>query len=130
MICKIRLPSLIISNIQEGYYQVSKNHYLIDSTMKAIYKKEIVKDPESENNTYSNFTLKRDSEFCCEKFKNFCKKFTVWSYDQGKFSIVDQITYEGHSTQSIDFCPFCGEKIEYEDENGTQKIRKKKVKTF
>ena len=97
--------------------------------MKALYKKETLKDPESENSTYSNFTLKRDTEFCCEKFKSYCKKFTVWNYEYGKFSIVDQITYEGHSAQSIDFCPFCGEKIDYEDEN-TQKVKKKKIKTF
>jgi len=98
--------------------------------MKALYKKETLKDPESENNTYSNFTLKRDTEFCCEKFKNYCKKFTVWSYEQGKFAIVDQITYEGHSVQPIDFCPFCGEKIEYENENALPKTRRKKSKTF
>lgn len=41
--------------------------------MKALYKKETLKDPESENSAYSNFTLKRDTEFCCEKFKNYCK---------------------------------------------------------
>ncbi|HEY4680100.1 MAG TPA: hypothetical protein VIH04_02415 [Nitrosarchaeum sp.] len=107
-----------------------KSIILIDFTMKALYKKETLKDPESENNTYSNFTLKRDAEFCCEKFKNFCKKFTVWNYEQGKFAIVDQITYDGHSVQSIDFCPFCGEKIDYEDENAPQKVKKKKVRTF
>jgi len=98
--------------------------------MRALYKKETLQDPESENNTYSNFTLKRNAEFCCEKFKNFCKKFTVWSYDYGTFAIVDQINYEGHTVQSIDFCPFCGEKIDYEDENTPQKTRKKKSKTF
>ncbi|HSB84461.1 MAG TPA: hypothetical protein VLD64_08255 [Nitrosarchaeum sp.] len=97
----------------------------INSTLKAIYKKEALKDPENENNTYINFTLKRDTEFCCEKFKSYCKKFTVWSYEQGKFAIVDQITYEGHSTQSIFFCPFCGERIEYEDEDRPAKIKRK-----
>ena len=89
--------------------------------MTASYKKEIIPDPESDNNTYSNFILKRDTNFCCEKFKNYCKKFTVWNYDQGKFAIVDQITYDNHSVQSIDFCPFCGEKIEYEEENISKK---------
>jgi len=97
--------------------------------LKAIYKKEALKDPESENNTYTNFTLKRDTEFCCEKFKSFCKKFTVWSYEQGKFAIVDQITYEGHSVQPVFFCPFCGEKIDYEDENVPSKIKMKKGST-
>lgn len=98
--------------------------------MKALYKKETLQDPESENNTYSNFTLRRDTEFCCEKFKNYCKKFTVWNYEHGKFSIVDQIIYEGHSVQSIDFCPFCGEKIDYVDEDAPQKVKKKKVRPF
>jgi len=98
--------------------------------VKAIFKREILKDPESENSTYSNFTLKRNIEFCCEKFKNFCKKFTVWNYESGTFSIVDQITYDGHSVQSIDFCPFCGEKIDYEDENIQKKINRKKLGAF
>jgi len=104
--------------------------YLNDFSMRAIYKKETHEDPESENNIYSNFTLNRDTQFCCEQFKTLCKKFTVWSYEQGKFAIVNKITYEGHSVQSIDFCPFCGEKIEYEDESNPKKIKKKKVKEF
>lgn len=103
---------------------------LIDFSMRALYKKQTHEDPQSENNTYSNFTLKRDTVFCCEKFKTLCKKFTVWNYDQGKFAIVDTITYEGHTVQSIDFCPFCGENIEYEDEDSTKKIKKKKIKAF
>ena len=89
--------------------------------MDALYKKETHQDPESENSTYLNFTLNRDCKYCCEKFKNYCKKFPVWNYKQGHFAIVDQITYEGHSTQSIDFCPFCGEKIVYRNENKSKK---------
>lgn len=108
-----------------GKIYQAKSFILIDFPVKAIYKKDTLKDPESENNTYSNFTLKRNTEFCCEKFKNYCKKFTVWNYKSGAFSIVDQITYEGHSVQSIDFCPFCGEKISYEDENIPKKIKRK-----
>ena len=110
------------------YHVCVKSIILVDFTMKALFKKETLKDPESENNTYSNFTLKRDTIFCCETFKKYCKKFTVWNYEQGKFAIVDQITYEGHSVQSIDFCPFCGEKIDYEDENAPQKVKRKKVR--
>ena len=96
--------------------------------MKALYKKETLQDPESENNTYSNYTLKHNTEFCCEKFKNYCKKFTGWNYEQGKFVIVDQITYEGHSVKTIDFCPFCGQEIEYEDENTPKKTKQKKLR--
>ncbi|MBA0908358.1 MAG: hypothetical protein H0Z55_03145 [Nitrosarchaeum sp.] len=96
--------------------------------MKAIYEKETIKDPESENDSYSNFTLKRETVFCCEQFKMYCKKFTVWNYKQGKFGIVDQINYDGHSVRSIDFCPFCGEKIDYLDENTPEKVKRKKVR--
>ena len=103
--------------------------YLNDFSMQAIYKKETHEDPESENNTYSNFTLNRDTQFCCEQFKTLCKKFTVWNYEQGKFAIVNKITYEGHSVQPIDFCPFCGQKIEYEDKD-SPKMKKKKTKSF
>jgi hypothetical protein len=80
--------------------------------VRASYKAEKLQDPQSTNETYLNYVLKRDVKFCCEKFKNHCKKFTVWNYDEGKFTIVDQITYEGHSVQTIDFCPFCGEQID------------------
>ena len=93
--------------------------------MKAIYKKETLHDPQFEGEAYSNYVLKRDVLFCCDQFKNYCKKFTVWSYDHGKFAIVDQITYEGHSVQTIDFCPFCGEKIEYVYEKNPTKSKRK-----
>lgn len=94
--------------------------------MKAIYKKETLPDPSSEGNTYENFTLKRDVEFCCSDFKEYYKKSTGWSYEHGKFSIVDQISYDGHTVRIIDFCPFCGEKIDYEDLDKPKKSRKKK----
>ena len=94
--------------------------------MKALYKKETLQDPEKEGETYTNHSLSRETEFCCDKFKEYCKKFTGWSYEHGKFSIVDQITYEGHSISTIDFCPFCGEKIEYEDKDLPKKTRKRK----
>ena len=94
--------------------------------MKAVYKIETLQEPEKEGETYTNYTLLRETEFCCEKFKAYCKKFTGWSYDHGKFSIVDQITYESHSVSTIDFCPFCGEKIEYEDIDKPKKTKRRK----
>lgn len=83
--------------------------------MRAIYKKETLQDPEKKGETYTNHVLLRETKFCCEKFQEHCKKFTAWSYVHGKFSIVDQISYEKHSVVIINFCPFCGESIEYED---------------
>ena len=52
--------------------------------------------------------------FAVKNSKTIAKNL-IWSYEQGKFTIVDQITYDGYLVQSIDFCPFCGEKIDYED---------------
>ena len=92
--------------------------------MRAIYKKETLQDPEREGATYTNHTLLRETEFCCDKFKEYCKKFPGWSHEQGKFSIVKEITYEGHLVIPIDFCPFCGQKIEYEDKDVPKKNRK------
>ena len=91
--------------------------------MKASYKKKILQD---QNENYENFILSRDVLFCCEKFQSHCKKFTCWNYEKGKFSIIDNITYEGHSTAIIDFCPFCGEKIEYENLEFPKKIIRQK----
>ena len=96
--------------------------------MKAIYKKETLQDPEKKGGTYTNYLLLRDTKFCCEKFQEHCKKFNAWSYDHGKFSIVDQISYENHSVITIEYCPFCGEKIEYGDKNSPKKTYNKKLK--
>lgn len=94
--------------------------------MKAVYKKESIPVPEKEGETYTNYSLLRETEFCCKRFKKYCKKFPGWSYDQGRFAIVDQITYEGHSVSTIDFCPFCGQKIEYEDIEKPKKTKRRK----
>ena len=94
--------------------------------MKAPYKKETLPDPTSEKKTYDNFTLQKGAEFCCDDFKSYCKKFTGWSYEHGKFAIVDQISYEGHSMRPVNFCPFCGEEIEYDDIDSTKKVQKRK----
>ena len=93
--------------------------------MKAIYKKQILQDSNNAENNYENFILTKDTEFCCEPLQSFSKKFTVWDYDKGKFAIVNEITYEGHSTTAIDFCPFCGEKIEYLNTDSSKKARSK-----
>ena len=82
--------------------------------MKASYKKETLPDPQDSKNTYENFILDRKTEYCCQEFRAYCKKFTGWDYTKGKFVIVDKITYEGNSTITINFCPFCGQEIEYE----------------
>jgi len=94
--------------------------------MRAVFRKETLQDPEKKGQTYTNYTLLRNTEFCCELFKEYCKKFTGWSYEKGRFAIVDQITYEGHSVSVINFCPFCGQKIEYEDVDKPKKSRKQK----
>jgi len=91
--------------------------------MKAMYNKETLPDPQDSNNTYENFILDRKTEFCCEEFRSYCKKFTGWDYNKGKFVMVDKITYEGNSTIAINFCPFCGQKIEYEIIKTAKKVK-------
>jgi len=94
--------------------------------MKATCKKETLQDPNNSSGTYDNYILNRNVEFCCSSLKSHCKKFTGWDYEKGKFVMVDKITYDGHSTVAIDFCPFCGEAIEYGDMNKTDSKKKKK----
>jgi len=92
--------------------------------MKAIFNKETLQDPQNSEKTYDNYTLNKDSKFCCNEFKAYCKKFTGWDYNKGKFAIVDKINYDGHTTLTIEFCPFCGEKIEYQESLGNKTRRK------
>ena len=94
--------------------------------MKVNYNKETLQDPQDIQKNYDNFILSKNTEFCCEKFKAYCKKFTGWDYSKGKFVIVDEITYEGNSSIAIAFCPFCGEKIEYENRDNSKKKTSKK----
>lgn len=78
--------------------------------MKAFYRKETLHDQER---GYDNFILNKDVKFCCDLLKSYCKKFSGWDYNKGKFVIISEITYDGHSTLEINFCPFCGDSIEY-----------------
>lgn len=71
------------------------------------------KDPEDITKNIVDIFLSKKSLFCCEQFKGYFKKFSVWDYATGMFGIVDEITYDGHSLVPIKYCPFCGEKIEY-----------------
>ena len=60
---------------------------------------------------YASFTeLKNEneSEFCCEKLQKYTSSVKSWNNKIGKFCIVENKTFV-----SIDYCPFCGQKIEY-----------------
>lgn len=81
--------------------------------MIAQYSKTVRPDPDSESGSYTDNVLERNTTFCCERFSEYCKKFPSWSYEKGRFTIVDSITYEGSSQTGIDYCPFCGERIRY-----------------
>lgn len=90
--------------------------------MKTTYTKAVRNDPTSEGSIYTDHVLTQDVVFCCDKFKDYTKKFPSWNYKKGRFTIVDEITYGGHSQIPIDYCPFCGEKIKYKE----LKIKKEK----
>jgi hypothetical protein len=81
--------------------------------MEACYTKTTRQDPNSQSGVYADYTLSRNAVYCCEKFKLYCKKFPSWSYEIGRFTIVDSITYEGSEQTPIDYCPFCGKRIKY-----------------
>ena len=89
--------------------------------MKAEFTKTTRPDPSSEGKSYSDHVLLKGVEYCCDSFRSFCKKFPSWSYEKGRFTIVDQITYEESTQTEINYCPFCGEKIKYKE------IKKKKA---
>lgn len=88
-----------------------------------MYKKETLNDPNTPSGTYVNYVLHKDVGFCCASLKSHCKKFAGWDYEKGRFVIVDKITYDGHTTSAIDFCPFCGEPIEYGEFDKSKKIQ-------
>jgi hypothetical protein len=92
--------------------------------MNAEYTKILRPDPNSPDSSYADHTLNKDVLYCCDKLKEYCKKFPSWNYEQGRFTIIDEITYDGNSQTPIDYCPFCGEKIKYKE----IKIKKEKQK--
>ncbi|MFY9300037.1 MAG: hypothetical protein WAO91_02445 [Candidatus Nitrosotenuis sp.] len=95
--------------------------------MDVEYTKSTRQDPSSESGTYADCVISKSTIPCCEGFGEFSKKFPSWSYEKGKFTIVDEITYEGQTQTAIDFCPFCGERIKYfEIKPDGKKVRRKK----
>ena len=83
--------------------------------MKAEFVKIQRQDPDAKDFNYTDCSLSKDTVFCCEVFNKFCKKFPSWNYQLGRFTIVDQITYESNTQIPINYCPFCGEKIKYKE---------------
>ena len=89
------------------------------------YTKSTRPDPNSSSGSYTDHVLNKDVILCCDKFKEYSKKFPSWSYEKGRFTIVDEITYEGNSQTPIDFCPFCGEKMKYKEIKSKKEKRTK-----
>ena len=58
--------------------------------------------------SFTEFKSENELEFCCEKLKKYVSNVRAWSGKIGKFCIV-----ENDVLTPIDYCPFCGEKIEY-----------------
>ncbi|MCV0392807.1 MAG: hypothetical protein K5790_05865 [Nitrosopumilus sp.] len=57
---------------------------------------------------FTEFKNENELDFCCEKLKRYVSIVKAWSSKIGKFCIVEKETLT-----PIDYCPFCGEKIEY-----------------
>lgn len=73
--------------------------------MKVFFHKEI---QAFEYVSFTELKIEKESEFCCEKFQNYVSSVKSWNGKIGKFSLV-----ENNKFVPIDYCPFCGEKIEY-----------------
>ena len=58
--------------------------------------------------SFTEFKTESRQEFCCEKLKKYTATVKSWSNKIGKFSIVEKSILI-----PIEYCPFCGEKIEY-----------------
>lgn len=81
--------------------------------MEAFYTKITRPDPDNPEKSYTDHTLLKDTKYCCESFQNYNKKFPSWSYQSGRFTIIDSITYDSNTQTQINYCPFCGQKIKY-----------------
>jgi len=58
--------------------------------------------------SFTEFKNEEELDFCCEKLKKYVSIVKAWSDKIGKFCIVEK-----DILTPIDYCPFCGEKIEY-----------------
>ena len=58
--------------------------------------------------TFSELKIANDSSFCCERLEKYSSISKSWSSKIGRFCIVEK-----ESLVHIDYCPFCGEKIQY-----------------
>ena len=76
-----------------------------DQLMEAYYRKEI---QAFEYVSFTELKIENKSEFCCEKLQNYTAAVKAWNGKIGRFCIVEKETLT-----PIDYCPFCGEKIEY-----------------
>ena len=58
--------------------------------------------------SFSELKLNSKSDFCCKKFEKYVSSVKSWNGKIGKYSIVEKENFV-----PIDFCPFCGKKMEY-----------------
>ncbi|MCV0367250.1 MAG: hypothetical protein K5798_08335 [Nitrosopumilus sp.] len=58
--------------------------------------------------SFTEFKNEDELDFCCEKLKKYVSVVKAWSSKIGKFCIVEK-----DILTPIDYCPFCGAKIEY-----------------
>lgn len=73
--------------------------------MEVYYRKEI---QAFEYVSFTELKLEAQSKFCCKKFMKYCSSVNAWSGKIGKFCILEK-----DILTPIDYCPFCGEKIQY-----------------
>lgn len=73
--------------------------------MNAYFRKEI---HAFEYETFTELEVKDGTTFCCDGLENYPSVVDSWSSKIGKFCITEKDVLV-----PINYCPFCGEKIEY-----------------
>ena len=58
--------------------------------------------------TFTELKIEEQSSFCCKQFQNYTTTINSWNHTIGKFCIMEK-----NSLVPIEFCPFCGQKINY-----------------
>lgn len=73
--------------------------------MKVFFYKEI---QAYEYVTFSELKVDGGTKFCCDKLRNYVSMVKAWDSKSGKLCLV-----ENDTLIPIEYCPFCGEQIEY-----------------
>jgi hypothetical protein len=65
--------------------------------------------------TFDEYRVIEDLEFCCYRFHILDSESSLWNKKSGKFCWIGVNSQDEPIYYPIDFCPFCGERFDYEE---------------